>query len=167
LTYSVLALLTVYGFVRSVVAAAGKPFWYDELLTEVRFHGAEQARFFESAGYRELPVVVPNGSTLLATVYYAFPDRAQRFAYLRSANDPDQSDTTDKGLQQVSKYWPIQVETAQSFLAEHARFLVYTEGPDVGKDRVTSTALRAGWSVRVVAFDGFRALYLVSREREN
>lgn len=35
LTYSVLALLTVYGFVRSVVAAAGKPFWYDELLTEV------------------------------------------------------------------------------------------------------------------------------------
>jgi len=35
LTYSVLALLTVYGFVRSVRAAAGKPFWYDELLTEV------------------------------------------------------------------------------------------------------------------------------------
>src|SRR4030095_4661520 len=56
----------------------------------------------------------------------------------------------------LGKYWPIQVETAQSFLAEHARFLDYTEGPDVGKDRVTSTALRAGWSVRVVAFDGFR-----------
>ncbi len=69
-------------------------------------------------------------------------------------------------MQQVSKYWPIQVEPAQSFLAEHARFLVYTEGPDVGKDRATSSALRAGWSVRVVAFDGFRALYLVSRNEK-
>jgi hypothetical protein len=132
--------------------------------------GAETARFFESAGYRELPVVVPNGSTLLATVYYAFPERAGRFAYLRTerdANDPDHSDTTDKGLQQVSRYLPIQVEPAQAFLAGHARFLVYTEGSDVGKDRVSSAALHAGWSVRVVAFDGFRALYLVSRDREN
>jgi len=130
--------------------------------------GAATASFFAKSGYRDLPVVVPNGSTLLATVYYAFPDAPGRFAYLEAEHspaDPDQSDTTDKGLLQVRKYWPIRVEPAPEFMAAHPRFLVYAEGPDVGKDRVSSNGLEAGWSVRVVAFDGFRALYLVSRDK--
>jgi hypothetical protein len=34
-SYFALALLLLYAFARSIVAAAGKPFWYDELLTTV------------------------------------------------------------------------------------------------------------------------------------
>lgn len=79
------------------------------------------------------------------------------------SGDPDASDTTEKGLLQVRKYVPIQVVPAEEFFAKHERFLVYTEGVDVGKDRVTSKELKDGWSVRMVAFDGFRALHLVSR----
>lgn len=166
------AVMVATAFVLAAIGISELHFW--------RFQGAERrtvaergvatARFFQSAGYGELPVVVPNGSTLLATVYYAFPDAPQRFVYLqaeRSANDPDQSDTTDKGLQQVSKYWPLRLEPAPQFMREHAKFLVYTEGLDVGKDRISSNGLRAGWSVRMVAFDGLRALYLVSREKES
>jgi hypothetical protein len=41
LTYGLLELLLVYSFVRNVLAAAGKPLWYDELLTlTVSFQGS-------------------------------------------------------------------------------------------------------------------------------
>ena len=155
-------------FVLTAVGISELHFWRFQKAERrtVAEKGAATVKFFAGAGYQELPVLVPNGGTLLATVYYAFPSAPQKFVYLqreRSADDPDGSDTTDKGLQQVSRYVPIQVRPDKEFLVRNERFLVYTEGADVGRDWVTSRELTEGWTVRVVAYDGLRALYLVSR----
>jgi len=162
------AILVAGMFVVSATGVSELHFWRFEAVERgaVRVRGSTTERFVASAGYADLPVVAPNAGTLLAAAYYAFPGATERLVFLqepRSPDDPNSSDTTEKGLLQVRKYIPIQVLPTEEFLAKHERFLVYTEGLDVGKDRVTSQELKNGWDVRMVAFDGYRALYLVSR----
>jgi catechol 2,3-dioxygenase-like lactoylglutathione lyase family enzyme len=126
--------------------------------------GSLVARFITDAGHHALPVVVPNGSTLLWTVHYAFPSTPERFVYLtQDSGDSLVEDTTDKGLMAAQTYLGIRVTPTAEFLKFNNEFLVYTENEDVGKDRVTSRMLHEGWVVQSLSFDGHRALYLVTQ----
>lgn len=127
---------------------------------------SDTAALFAHAGYADLPVVVPNAGTLLGVVYYAFPETPQRFVYLQAdgtEKDADQKDTAEKGLIRLQKYAGIRVPAKREFLAENSRFLVYVEGANLGKGEVTAALLEEGWTVKLVGYDGFRGLFLVSR----
>jgi hypothetical protein len=141
------AVLIAAVFVTSAAGINELRFWRFEggERQMVKEKGAKAAKFIEDAGYGELPVVVPNGGTLLAVVYYALPKAPQRFVFLQgseTAGYPDAADTAEKGLQQVQLYVGIQVRPQKEFLSENRNFLVYVEGLNADKDGITVGRLK-------------------------
>ena len=122
---------------------------------EVANEGKVEADFVDNAGFRDLPVVIPNGDVLWMA-RYAFPDSPGRLVYLT-----DNHDTVDKGMAQAKKYVGMQVWDAEEFAASHRRFLVYMRSPDPNLRWITEKHVPAGAKVEQVASDGIRELDLV------
>ena len=128
---------------------------------ELSQRGPATAKILESAGYSQLPVVVPNGDVLWV-VRYAFPDSPQRFVHLTKDQDGP-GDTRDKGLALAQKYVPIQVSKAGRFISENPQFIIYTEGDSYPNQWVNLRMLQERWSVELLAADGLRAVYLARK----
>jgi hypothetical protein len=165
------ALLVAGVFVATGVGVSELRFWRYERGDRqmVSNRGADTLALFSRAGHADLPVVVPNGGTLLGVVHYAFRDSPQRFVYLQSdgtEQDAEKLDTAEKGLLQIQRYVGIRVRPKREFFAANEQFLVYTEGNNVGKDDITIEELKEGREVELVADDGIRALYLVGGKKK-
>jgi hypothetical protein len=162
------ALIVAAVFILAGVGISELRFWKFESGDRqmVANRRSDTVALFARAGHSDLPVVVPNAGTLLGVVYYAFPDEPQRFVYLQSdgtEKDADEKNTAEKGLMQIQRYVGIRVPPKREFFAENSKFLVYVEGANLGRGEVTAALLDAGWTVKLVGYDGFRGLFLVSR----
>jgi len=151
------SVLLVSAFLVCAVALDELHFWRfaKQESREVANEGKVEADFIESAGYRDLPVVIPNGDVLWMA-RYAFPNAPERLVYLT-----DDHDTVDKGMTQAKKYVAMQVWEAGKFAASHARFLVFMRSPDPNLRWITEKHVPAGAKVEQVASDGIRELDLV------
>jgi len=123
-------------------------------------------RVVSAAGHPELPVVVSNGFDYLQMAYYAPPEWAGRFV---ETVDPAKAvayigtDSVDKDQLAARSFYPLQVYEFQDFAADHPSFLLYLSG-DADEWEWWPRALRDdGYSLQVIAADGRRKIYLVTR----
>lgn len=121
-------------------------------------------RVVSAAGYPDLPVVVSDGHDYLQMAYYASPEWASRFVAIV---DPAQavaytgSDSVDKNQLAVRTFYPLQVHEFQDFAPYHPRFLLYSSGAPF--DWWPGRLRNNGYSLELVATDGDRRVFLVSR----
>ncbi len=123
--------------------------------------------FLASAGHPDLPVVVSDAIQFLPLTYYATPEWRKRFVMIV---DPSQSvlyagsDSTDKEMQVMRDYAPIQVYDFQAFVADHATFLLYSSNAGQGDDWWVARLFRDGYKLKLVAMqDYYHRVFLVSR----
>ena len=129
---------------------------------KVRVQDSES--FLRRNATEELPIVFPNGGTMLEMMHYASdPEFTNRFVYLVIPNASGWPDTTYKGFLVLRSYLPSKVDRLSAFTSENERFFLYAEDLDVAQDALTATLVGEGWSQRVVSCDGYRALFLVER----
>ncbi len=147
-------------FVFSVLGVHELHFWRfsRSQINDVKSGGVVARKFIESVGHKELPVVVPDGFVLVSLVHYAFPSTANRLVY--PAEDPDWSDTLDKGIQLLQSYLPIRICNLLEFTSTHREFLLYVE--DDPRDWLALRLSREGWSLQTLALDSTRRIYLVT-----
>src|ERR1700675_196676 len=135
-------------------------------INEVKSSGAAAGKLIESAGHKELPVVVPSGLTLMWLAHYASPPVTNRFFYPTqdpAPNEHNWTDSVDREMELVSDYLPLQVSTFSKFTAAHKEFLLYVEDVNTPRDWLTMRLSREGWSMETVALDESRRIYLISR----
>jgi hypothetical protein len=159
------ALLVFAAFVIFTVAVGELHFW--------RFAKAETSRaatmpeekagLFAEAGHPELPIAMANGTDYLwMTQFGKAAERARLFFVM---HDPGEDrDTLDAGMMMVQQFAPVRVWRESQFAAEHPRFLVYTEGPELGQDWLTQLLMQRGWEVKLAARTNEQEVYLVSRD---
>ena len=129
--------------------------------TDLANQGATTAKFLASAGYPQLPVVIPSGD-ILWVVRYAFPNSPERFVYLTKDQDGP-NDTTDKSLTNAQRYVPIQVRRASDFIAANSKFMIFVGAGNTPAQWLTLQVLQQGYSIQLLAADGTRAAYLVQK----
>jgi hypothetical protein len=135
---------------------------------------ASVERLVGSADSPELPVVVGNDNDYVQLSYYASPEWAKRFL---AVTDPEGAvayigtDTADRELPVLAGYSSLRVYDFTQFAAAHREFLLYstseaaTAGPFGYYDWWIPRLLRDGYSLRVVAAEGNRRVYLVTNKR--
>jgi len=152
-------------FVLSVVAFQERPFWVTHRghLTAIQSPAEDLERILNGLpGYRDLPVVMSDGTDYLAIAHYALPGQARRYV---SVVDPaaaltyQGSDILDKSLLVLRSYWPLQVHDFPTFAAEHRRFLLYSRGGMF--DWWPARLAREGYALRAVVAEPGVKIYLV------
>jgi hypothetical protein len=131
---------------------------------------ASVERLVSTAGNPDLPVVVGTNNDYVQLSYYASPEWAKRFVAIEdpaSAVAYIGTDSSDIELPILAKYGPFNVYDFAAFAATHHEFLLYstsesaTAGPFGFYDRWVPKLLDDGYSLRVVAAEGNRRVYLV------
>jgi hypothetical protein len=161
----VVALFAVFVF--SAVGVQELHFWRSSRadIETVKLSGVAAGKFIESAGHKELPVVVPNGLALLWLTHYASPPATDRLLYPTPDHLPSDhtwTDTVDKGLEAAVDYLPLRVSNFTEFAAAHKEFLLYAVDEDTPRDWLTMRLSREGWSMETVALDDSRRIYLIT-----
>ena len=161
----VVALFAVFVF--SAVGVHELHFWRSSRadIQNVKSSGIAAGKFIESAGHKELPVVVPNGLALLWLIHYASPPATDRLLYPTPDHLPSDSnwaDTVDKGLEAAVDYLPLRISNFTEFGATHKEFLLYVVDEDTPRDWLTMRLSREGWSMETVALDESRRIYLIT-----
>jgi hypothetical protein len=161
----VVALFAV--FVISAVGVHELHFWRFSRadIQNVKSSGIAAGKFIESAGHKELPVVVPNGLALMWLTHYASPPATDRLLYPTPdhlPSDRNWADTVDKGLEAAKNYLPLRISNFSEFAAVHKEFLLYVVDEDTPRDWLTMRLSREGWSMETVALDESRRIYLIT-----
>jgi 4-amino-4-deoxy-L-arabinose transferase-like glycosyltransferase len=118
-----------------------------------------------SAGHPDLPIMISDGDDYLPFVYYAAPEFEKR---LVDVVDPPEAiayignDTVEKDLLRLLSYYPLQVHEFQAFASDHPSFLLYSNGS--ANDWWPRRLANDGYSLEVVAMEGGRKVYLVTRK---
>lgn len=165
LNRSIVVLLAI--LVLPVLAFQEARFWASQRghFGEVVSPVASVENMVNSAGHPDLPVVVSDGDDYLPFVYYASPEFAGRFV---DVVDPPQAiayignDTVEKDLLRLRSYYPLRVYEFRPFASSHARFLLYSNGS--ANDWWPRRLANDGYSLEVVAAEGGRKVYLVTRK---
>lgn len=133
------------------------------------FHLAPQATpvedFVSNAGYAGLPIVVSDGLTYVPLTYYASPLWAKKFIYLADEQKAVQylgTDSAEKEIQVLRRYKSLEVSDFSEFTSTHHVFLVYAEDPNPGFDWLLPYLSSEAASLRMVAMQQNRRLYLVT-----
>jgi Dolichyl-phosphate-mannose-protein mannosyltransferase len=155
-------------FVFSAVGVHELHFWRGSgsQIRDVKSSGAAAGKLLEAAGHKDLPVVVPNGLTLMWLIHYASPPATDRLLYPKQdplPSDEKWTDTVDRWMEVGSDYLPLQVSSYSQFTAAHKEFLLYVEDVNTPRDWLTLRLSREGWSMETVALDESRRIYLISR----
>lgn len=144
---------------------------------ETVFWGAEyygrNARRVDIAGFERLlshandpstPVVVSNGREFVSLAFYAPRTITNRLVALLDADAARQytgTDSIELDIKVLQRYVPIDVQSYETFEAQHVKFLLYAT-PGHG-EWWQSRLLRDGFALRTLAADGSRVLYDVTR----
>ncbi len=157
-------------FVFSVVGVHELHFWrfFRSQIHVVESTGLAAEKFIESAGHKDLPVVIPYGVEFVELSHYAPQYAGERFTYLMEEPPPDDknwSDSLNKNIHLLQSYLPLRVSYLQEFTSAHKEFLIYLEEKDPGRDWLTLRLVREGRPLQTVALDDTRRVYLVTGER--
>jgi hypothetical protein len=160
------ALMVLTAFVLTAVAVNELHFWrfIQSDIQDVRFAGRKTEQMLASAGHSELPVVVPDSMLLLKLLHYVSAPFATRFVYLLEDHAPNDKDWETTEIKQFLAFRPyVNVSSGNyaAFAREHSEFLVYVEEKDWYGNWVTARSEREGWTVRTVASEEYRKVYLV------
>jgi hypothetical protein len=123
--------------------------------------------FIESAGYMDLPVVIPSDADYLQIEHYSSPEWRKR---LFACVDPAESvayigyDSADKQWLALRLFVPLQVYDFKVFVSGHPRFLLYSGG-GAQSDWWPVWLHREGYLLQVVNAEGKQRVYLVSAQR--
>ena len=167
------SVLAVVVFLFIAVAAQGTPALYSLRghIGRVVSPASSVEELVSSAGFSDLPVVVSSNNDYVQLSYYSSAEWARRFVAIV---DPPNAfayvgtDTSDKELPVLAPYGPFRVYEFSVFIAAHPAFLMYstsdgaTAGPFGSYDWWVPRLVRDGYSLRVVAAQGNRRVYLVS-----
>jgi hypothetical protein len=153
-------------FVFSAVGIHEVSFWRANRSPHPESAATSVQKFAQTAGYPDLPVVV-SGLPYLTISYYATPPWSKRFIFLTDENLEARylgNDNMDKNFAVLRPYMPIHVSDFTEFASSHPEFLLYAEDPGAGFDWLPYHLSRDPWSLRVLARDPSRVLYLVTRK---
>jgi hypothetical protein len=168
LSRATLRTVCLFGtFVLSAVGVHELHFWRSvrSQIDDVKSSGEAAGRFFDSAGHKKLPVLVPNGLALVWLSHYASPFPGNRFFYPisdQSQNHEVRADTVDKGIELLTAYLPFRTATYLEFTSTNKEFLVYEGQRDAGNWLSLRLTLD-GWSLQTVEQDASRKISLVTR----
>jgi hypothetical protein len=119
----------------------------------------------QRSGQLDLPVIVSDGLEYVPLAYYASGSVAKR---LTALVDPQQSlaysgsDSVDNAMLALRCCLPLQVRRFEEFTANNPRFLLYSSDSADNFDWWPSRLVRDGFSLRVLAIEGARKVYLVT-----
>ncbi len=180
-----LIVLVIYAAVRSIVGAAMKRFWFDELCTwivaqetwfwlENRHHFGSVSSpavsiegLVSAAPYPELLVVISDTQDYLRLVYYGPEEWSRRsFAIVDAKTSVSYvgSDTLDNVLLALQTCAPLHVFQFDVFASQNWRFLLYSSGGEI-TDWWPSRLVHDKYFLQVVAADGQRRVYPVDLDR--
>jgi hypothetical protein len=161
------ALFAVFVFTSAVVHEYS--FWSS--LRAQSFAFVSPAAFLErfvGAGPADLPIAVSDGLSYVSYAYYDSPALAQRLIFI---SDPPQAliyagtDNLDKNIQALSSYLPLHVVPFSEMQSRRAPFLLYSESSSDNFNWWPKRLTREGWTLRALALDQNRTLYLVTLEQ--
>ena len=154
-------------FVLSAVGVHELHFWQFSRsnIKEVQDSGIATEKFIQSAGHEDLPVVVPNGLTLVRLVHYTFHATPQRFVYLTQA--PQTISTVDQEIELMKPYLRCRIVGLSEFVSTNSEFLLYTEDTDTPRDWLTLRLQREGWLLQTAAIDQSRSVYFVASKKHS
>ncbi len=127
----------------------------------------------QSAGHAELPVVIGNDNFVVA--YYIPQPSASRYVSLvdmQQAIAYTGTDNVDQLMFLMRPYLPTRVVTFDEFAPAHRAFLLYSDGNISAEGNVifydwwTPFFIHQGYSVRVLAADHNRRVYLVNLDEK-
>jgi len=166
---SLLAMI-VYLFIALATQEAPSLFSLKGHIGRVVSPASSVEELVSSAGYPDLPVVVSSNNDYVELSYYASPQWAKRFVAIvdpPSAVAYIGTDTSDRELPVLASYGPFQVYDFSAFVAAHPKFLMYSTsdssmaGPFGFYDRWVPKLVHDGYSLRVIAAERNRRIYLV------
>jgi hypothetical protein len=109
--------------------------------------------------------VVSSGMRYTPLAYYASPEFSKQLFYLTDQEKElkyQGTDTFDKNVVILRDYMPLQIRDFTEFTSAHPMFLVYAEEPDDGGTWLQLYLTRGAASMRAVAMEPARRLYLVT-----
>jgi hypothetical protein len=124
------------------------------------------AAFVRSTGYEnsDLPIVIASGMTYPQLAYYATGSIAHRLVYLtdnEKAIHYQGGDSIDKSVELLGKYMHLQARDYTEFTSAHPVFLVFGGEPGYANTWLAQHLSRQDYSVKAVAVDPTRRLFLV------
>jgi hypothetical protein len=131
--------------------------------------GITAEKLAHEAGPLGLPVIVAEGTSYVQFVYYA-PSLARHLIYLVDAQRAVEftgTDSVDKGLLLLPDYMPLQLNNPDTFLAEHATFLLYRGDSPDAIDWLTPYLSQTGHSMQLLSQPENGRLYLVKTQGGN
>jgi len=126
--------------------------------------------FVQRSGYGDLPVVVSSGMAYTPLAHYASPAFFRQLFYLMDEEKElhyQGTDSFDKNVVLLRDYMPLQVRDFSEFTAAHPVFLLYGEEPGDGFNWLPVHLSHVASSVRSVAVEPSRKLYLVTMKEES
>ena len=115
-----------------------------------------------------LPVVVSDSHDYFVLTHYASPMVAERLYWIADAAASLEyagSDTDDRTLPLLARYFPLKVDHLDHFVAQHPQYLLYSSQVDddlASADWWPQRLLRDGFQVTAVAADNAALVFLVS-----
>jgi 4-amino-4-deoxy-L-arabinose transferase-like glycosyltransferase len=163
----VIALFALFIF--SSVGVREFIFWRANHSLQLASPAAAAEEFVQKSGYADLPVVVYSGFEYVSLAHYASPAFFKRLFCLIDEEKELQyqhNDTFNRQAEIFRDYMPVQVRDFSEFTAAHPVFLLYSEEPGYALGWVPLHLNRVALSVRSVAVESNRRLYLVTMKGE-
>ena len=136
--------------------------------------------FVRTQSESDLPVVVSDPHNFMMLAHYAPHDLSSRFVYL---TDPARSlrhlghNTMDRGILDLRPWFRLNIQDAEGYEREHARFLLYVNarylggsfplsGGQVTPDHnwLLSDLVATGWQLELKARQDNQLLFMVTRK---
>jgi hypothetical protein len=156
-------------FVITSVGVREFNFWRANHSLRLASPAAALEEFVQSSGHGDLPVVVSSGMAYTPLAHYASPAFFKQLFYLMDEEKElhyQGTDTFDKNVVILRDYMPLQVRDFSEFTSAHRVFLLYGEEPGDGFNWLPQHLSRLASSVRSVAVEPSRRLYLVTMKEE-
>jgi hypothetical protein len=148
------------------VAAQETSFWIHQRhhVWKIISPATEVERLVNSTNQRDLPIVVSGAHDYFQLAFYGSSGFAARVVEMV---DPSQeliyseTDSVDKQLLILRDYLPLHVYEFNKFVSQHPAFLLYSTGD--AWDWWPARLVNDGYTLRLIAVQGNRKAYLVSR----
>jgi len=140
-------------------------FWRANHSLRLASPAAGVEEFVQGSGYGNLPVVVSSGMAYTPIAHYASPAFFKQVFYLIDEEKElhyQGTDSFDKDVVILRDYMPLQVRDFSEFTSAHRVFLIYGEEPGDGFNWLPVHLSHVAASVRSVAVEPSRKLYLVT-----
>ena len=146
-----------------------KGLWLQRSLAVSVNEQAATYQFLRSNDEARIPVVIQDPHLFFALSHYAVDKGGSRLIYLSNvalALKYTGTDTVERGLLELRKWAPLDIEDYRRFCASHSEFLIYSYpgGPFAWRVWLIPELKRQGWRLVIKAKNGNQFLFLVTSE---